>query len=195
MDGRFLDAFTLLPKQRVICGYVTKPLCLRHRVVMTALNSPFVDGREEIDPFHVIVAAKIMSSHKMEDMMTENPSKSDIKEVDKMIENKEYFMSQITAIYECIRDQAHWPVFWKKTSTGGDHGVPWVLSIICGLVKGGLSLEEAWTMPESQAIWMNSAMAIGNGAGIDIVSDKDIEAQRKLDELYAKLEEEALANV
>jgi hypothetical protein len=195
VDGRFLDAFTLLPKQKVICGYATKPLCLRHRVVLTSLNSPFVDGREDIDPFHVIVAAKVMSSHRMEDMMSNEPTKQDIAEVDRMIEDKEYFMSQIKAVYDCIREQSHWPVFWKKTSTTGDQGVPWVLNIICGLVKGGVSLEEAWTMPESQAVWINASMSIAGGSKIDIVSDSDLEAQRRLDAFYASLEQEEESNV
>lgn len=189
MDGRFLDAFTLLPRQRVICGYETKPLCLRHRLVLTSLKSPFADGVGDVTPANVLVAAKIMSAHTLEEMLTPKPSRQDIDEARKMVENDEYFAEQAKAVYDSIRDQSHWPTFWKKTATGGNRGVPWILSIVCGLTKGGIPLEEAWTMPESQAIWMQAAVAVSNGADIDILSDEDLAAQRKLDEIYAKLEE------
>jgi hypothetical protein len=188
MDGRFLDAFTLLPRQRVICGYETKPLCLRHRLVLTRLKSPFVDGNPEISPANVLVAAKIMSAHTLGDMLSDKPSKQDLAETQRMIDDVDYFVAQVGKIYDCIRDQSHWPTFWKKTTTGGNRGVPWILSIVCGLVKGGVPLEDAWTMPESQAVWMQAAIAVSNGADIDILSDEDIAAQRKLDEIYAKLE-------
>lgn len=187
MDGRFVKAFTLLPKQRVICGYVTRPLCLRHRLMFHAVKSPFADGKGEITPEAVLITARIMGGKTLEEM-TQDPTKQDCAEVARMYDEVDYFMEQSEAIQASIREQAHWPVMWKKsTGGGGDKGVPWVLNVICSLTKGGIPLEDAWTMPESQAVWMNAALAISAGGDVDIVSDSDLAAQRQLDALYARL--------
>lgn len=191
MDGRFLDAFTLLPQQRVICGYATKPLCLRHRLVLTSASSPFVDGSAVTDPKQVIIAARIISCLTLEEMTSQKPTQHDAEELRKMRDDELYFFNQVESVYKLIQDQSHWPIFWKKKNSAGGKGIPWVLSIICGLVKNGVSIEEAWTMPESQAIWMNATFAASDGADIDIVSDDDLKAQKKLDELYSRLEAEA----
>ena len=61
--------------------------------------------------------------------------------------------------------------------------MPWVLTVVCNLVKHGISEERAWTMPESQAIWLHSAFAIGNGADMKVLTKED-------EDLIAKLETE-----
>ena len=195
MDGRFLDAFTLLPRQRVICGYETKPFCLRHRLVLTALKSPFSDGGRDILPTDVIVAARVLSNTNLGEMLQSDPSETDIVEMQRMFGDQDYFVEQVGNVTDYIKSQSHWPVFWSKSGSGKDKGVPWVLSAVCGLVKGGISLEEAWTMPESQAVWMQAAMAIASGADVDIVSDNDLKAQKRLEEYIAKQKELEHANV
>lgn len=195
MDGRFLEAFTLLPRQRVVCGRVTKPLCLRHRIVLEAINSPFVDGKSSPTAIDVVIFSKVVSSLDMAYMTSEVPSNEDKEWLRKMVDDEDVFLSQVAKCYDCISEQSKWPVFWNKKNNGKSNGVPWVLSVVCNLVKNGVPLEQAWTMPESQAIWMNAAMAISGGSDIDIVSEEDLAMQAFLEKLEAdkKAKEDAEA--
>ena len=186
MDGRFLSAFTLLPKQRVICGYKSLPICLRHRLVLTKIDSPFVEGKVLPTPIDVLIAAKVLSSIKLGDMMPSEPTKSDIEWVKKMTENDVDFRIQVENVYETIAEQSLWPIFWEKKKSNKENGVPWVLSVICTMVKNGIPLEDAWTMPECQAIWMQSSFAIIEGSDVGIVTDKDLRAQEQLKRLEEK---------
>jgi len=186
MDGRFLSAFTLLPKQRVICGYKSLPICLRHRLVLTQIDSPFVEGKVLPTPTEVLIAAKVLSATNLGDMMTSEPSKSDIEWVKKMTESDVDFRIQVENVYESIREQSLWPIFWEKKKSTKENGVPWVLSVVCTLVKNGIPLEDAWTMPESQAIWMQTSFAIMAGSDVGIVTDKDLKAQEQLKRLEEK---------
>jgi hypothetical protein len=71
---------------------------------------------------------------------------------------------------------AHWPKFWDqaKTKSGcGDKGVPWPLAIVANLIANGIEEKRAWEMPECQAIWLNSALAISKGADVAIMSPEE----------------------
>lgn len=195
MDGRFLEAFTLLPRQRVVCGRATKPLCLRHRVVLESVKSPFVDGSSTPTVSDIIIFSKIVSSYNMAEMMPTEPSNHDKEWALKMNADHDLMAFQAIQCFDCISDQSKWPVFWNKKSSSKNNGAPWPLAVICNLVKNGVPLEEAWTMPESQAIWMNAVFAIYNGAEIDIVSEEDLAMQAFLEKLEAdkKAKEDAEA--
>lgn len=184
MDGRFLKAFSLLPRQRTVCGRPTLPLCLRHRLALTAMGSPFVDGGSAPTPMDVIAFASVVSSTDPAKMMPDEPSDLDVVWAKMMVDDPEVFVEQVQEVFECIKDQSHWPIFWKKDKAASK-GVPWVLSVICNLVKNGVDIESAWTMPEAQAVWMSSAFAIAGGSDIDIVSEEDMammEFAKRLDE-------------
>jgi hypothetical protein len=69
-----------------------------------------------------------------------------------------------------------WPKFWEQNKTksgGGDKGVPWALSIVTNLIANGITEQRAWEMPECQAIWLNSALAIRKGADVAIMSPEE----------------------
>jgi hypothetical protein len=69
-----------------------------------------------------------------------------------------------------------WPKFWEQTKTksgGGGKGVPWPLSIVANLIASGIEEKRAWEMPECQAIWLNSALAIRKGADVAIMSPEE----------------------
>jgi hypothetical protein len=70
---------------------------------------------------------------------------------------------------------AHWPKFWEQTAkkSAGDKGVPWPLAIVANLISHGIEEKRAWEMPECQAIWLNSALAISKGADVAIMSPED----------------------
>jgi len=51
--------------------------------------------------------------------------------------------------------------------------VPWPLSIVANLIASGIEEKRAWEMPECQAIWLNSALAIRKGADVAIMSPEE----------------------
>jgi hypothetical protein len=177
MDGRFIEAFTLLHKQRSICGYNTKQLCLRHRLLLEAFNSPFLSDGLKSKPMDVIIAARIFSTTDLLDVANMKANDQDREWMKKMTDNSSLFLEQIAQVMSYINENAKWPTFWdNKKSKGKDRGVPWMLNVICNLVKCGISLEQAWTMPECQAVWMHSSLAISEGADTSIVSEDDLAA-------------------
>ena len=92
-----------------------------------------------------------------------------------MVRSDEYFMKQLRRFVSYTLVSA-WPKFWEKERTkSSGSGTPWPLTVVCNLVANGVSLEQAWTMPESQAIWLNSSMAINNGADLKVLSTDDEE--------------------
>lgn len=80
--------------------------------------------------------------------------------------------------------QSLWPRFWEKESKSKNGGLPWHLAVVASLVRNGHSTAEAWTMPESEAIWLHVAHSRAAGADISVVSDKEWEAM----ENYRKTE-------
>lgn len=189
MDGRFLKAFSLLPTQKAVCGYVTKPICFRHRMALMSIESPFVTGTQP-QPLDLLVAARIMSHTDLDKMLSRETTKHDVDQINKMVDDNDYFVEQTAVMSKLIEQQSCWPVFWSKKSGGKDRGAPWILSLICNLVKSGIPMEEAWTMPESQAVWIHATMSINAGVDIDIVSDEDLAAIEQL----KKMEEELKKN-
>jgi hypothetical protein len=70
---------------------------------------------------------------------------------------------------------SNWPKFWEqnKKKSGGSSGLPWPLAIVSNLIANGIPEQRAWEMPECQAIWLNSAFAIGKGADVAIMSPEE----------------------
>ena len=69
----------------------------------------------------------------------------------------------------------HWPKFWEqsKTKGGGGKGIPWPLAIVANLVANGIPEKRAWEMPECQAIWLNTAFGVRNGADVSVMSPEE----------------------
>jgi hypothetical protein len=55
------------------------------------------------------------------------------------------------------------------------------LAIVVNLIASGIPEQRAWEMPECQAIWLNSALAIRKGAEVKIMTPEEeafMESQR-----------------
>lgn len=147
---------------------------------MLSLSKPF--GASDI-----LAAVRILSTHDMEE--TRKPMT--IREgyhlqrmrwsVRKMKEEANKLLVYFTA-------QSLWPRFWEKESKPSDSGIPWELAVVACLVRNGHTSEEAWTMPESEAIWLHIAHNRASGADISVVSDKEWEAMEE----YKRTENERL---
>lgn len=79
---------------------------------------------------------------------------------------------------------ANWPKFWEKEKRqGGSNGVPWMLSVVSNLISNGWSEEDAWSLPESQAIWYHSAISINNGNDVSIMSEQDEDVMKNFEQI------------
>ena len=170
MDKRFLAAF-IDPAPFRLLGRSLYPWCLKYRVRLMAFDSPLVTGSRGVTPADLIFACQVCAEESLGDSMgwrdqfrliqlARNPAK-----FEKMLE--------AFAGYILVQD---WPKFWEQTakkSSGGDKGVPWPLSIVANLIANGIDEKRAWEMPECQAIWYNSAMAIHKGADVAIMSPEE----------------------
>lgn len=194
MDARYLQATTVLPRQDKVCGRTLRPFCLRHRVALEAIESPFLDpANKKFDPVQVVMAARILSTYDKQEMA------KPVSYVEKcfiayMAINKKYYSRCVGTILGCIKVSLSYPKFWKKEEKKDQkkyEDVPFPLSCVSNLCRNGVSLEEAWTMPEGEAVWMSVANAIYNGAKISILSTEE---EKDLENFDARIEAYKKAN-
>jgi len=145
------------------------PWCLKYRVRLMAFDSPLVTGSRGVTPADLIFACQVCAEEPLGDIgwrdqlrmlhLSRNPAKFEA-------------MLEAFSGYILVND---WPKFWEKTkkSSGGSKGVPWPLSIVANLIINGIEEKRAWEMPECQAIWLNSALAISKGADVAIMSPEE----------------------
>lgn len=190
MDARYLQAVTVLPKQNKVCGKTLLPFCLRHRVALEAIDSPFTKNTlKGVNPYTVIIAIRILSSYNKLDMV-KPLSLFEKLWMFYLTFNNKYYSQVIGTIVGCINVSCSYPKFWEKEAKENKkENIPWVLSCVSNNVRNGCSLEEAWTMPEGEAVWMSISHAIYNGAKIDILStdeEKELETFNARIEAYKK---------
>ena len=168
MDKRFLAAF-IDPAPFRLLGRSMYPWCLKYRVRLMAFDSPLVTGSRGITPADLIFACQVCAEEPLGSLgwrdqlrmlsLARKPAKFEA-------------MLEAFAGYILVQD---WPKFWEQTkkSSGGSKGVPWPLSIVANLITNGIDEKRAWEMPECQAIWLNSALAISKGAEVAIMSPEE----------------------
>jgi hypothetical protein len=142
-----------------------------------AFNSPLIMGDRGITPADLIFACQVCAEQPL----------GNIGLIDKMRilhlnRNPAKFEALLKAFagYVLVHD---WPKFWEqdKSKSGGDNGCPWPLAIVANLIASGIEEKRAWEMPECQAIWLNSALALRKGAEIKIMTPEEeafMEAKR-----------------
>jgi hypothetical protein len=170
VDRRFLNAH-IDPAPFRLLGRSLYPWCLKYRVRLMAFDSPLVTGSRGITPADLLFACQVCA---------EEPLGGKISLVDQLRlmslgRNPAKFERLLEAFagYILVQD---WPKFWEQTkakSGGGSKGVPWPLSVVANLIASGVPEQRAWEMPECQAIWLNSALAIRKGADVAIMSPEE----------------------
>lgn len=169
MDKRFTSAFTD-PGLTKLLGRFVSPFCLLHRVQLEAAESPLLRSGAGIRPLDLIVAVKICSGERLDKLTWK-----DSWYLGKMTANGDYFAEQIERFSKYVLVEA-WPKFWeKKAKASESSGTPWVLTVVASLISNGIPEDRAWTMPECQAIWLNSTFAIGKGAELKVLTTEDEE--------------------
>lgn len=177
MDKRCLSAFTD-PCRLIVLGRYVDPFSLLRRLQLEAVESPFVVPGKDVRPLDLLIAVKICAGEPI--------GKLTLKDrfyLSRLNYSERYFVKQMSRFTEFVLIES-WPKFWeKKAKHANTTGMPWVLTVVCNLMNHGVTEERAWTMPESQAIWLHSCFAIGEGADMKILTKED-------EDLIAKLETE-----
>ena len=175
MDQRFLRAF-LTPRATRLAGYDLFPWCLKHRLWLEALDHPILKGRP-CTPAELVFFAKVCAEKPVGKVTFR-----DRWHTARLARPRDLNSAIDTAIDHMRVDC--WPKFWErkeKDGAGGrNRGMPWVLSILCNLIKAGHTLDDALNLPECQAIWLSSGASIQAGGELDFLTTEDEEL---LDEL------------
>ena len=181
MANRWTQAATILPPTLKVCGRRLLPFSLRHRVALEAIDSPVLSLDKPFGALDVIRAVRILASHNLEEMRVGQMTFLEGYHLQRMRWSKRLLKIEAYKLMVYFGEQSLWPRFWEKDSAGqtSNGGFPWELSVVAALVRNGHSTEEAWTMPESAAIWLHMAHAKANGSKVDIVSDEEWEAMEK----------------
>jgi hypothetical protein len=167
MDHRFLRAFTD-PAQSKILGRLVSPFCLRHRVTLLSLGSPFVQSTGNIRPLDLLVAVKVCAGEPIGSLTNNEHG-----EIIELTDNVSKLIEQAVAFKGHMLEDNH-PKFWEKNNNrAGSNGIPWVLNIIVTLVSNGIDEKRAWSMPECQAIWLATGFSAIKGADLKVLTSED----------------------
>ena len=166
MDKRFLGAF-IDPAPFRLLGRTLYPWCLKYRVRLMAFESPLVTGSRGVTPADLIFACQVCADEEIGGRI----GWKDQLRIMRLMRNPDRFEMYLKVFSDYIL-VAHWPKFWEQSAkkSAGDKGVPWPLAIVANLIASGIPEKRAWEMPECQAIWYNSALAIRKGADVAIMS-------------------------
>ena len=168
MDKRFLSAY-IDPAPFRLLGRSLYPWCLKYRVRLEAFHSPLIDGSRDITPADLILAVKLCAEEPIGKFGI-----ADSWRVIQLERNPKEF-ERLLAIFSSYILVGHWPKFWEqaKTKGGGGKGIPWPLAIVSNLIANGIEEKRAWEMPECQAIRMNTAFGVRNGADVSVMSPEE----------------------
>jgi hypothetical protein len=194
MDARYITATMVGGSKKRVAGYRLLPFCLRHRVLLEAIDSPFLKPLDRvITAEDVILAAKVLSTYdKM--VLNEDLGFGDRLRI-KALEMGNRLKSLYAGyIYGHIVNGCSYPKTWKQESMKQEK-IPWVLSCVANNVRNGFSLEEAWTMPEGEAVWFSVCHAIYNGSEVEVMSTDEEESLSDFDSIVDRYKEKEHNNV
>jgi hypothetical protein len=190
MDARYINATMVGGSKKRVAGYRLLPFCLRHRVLLEAIDSPFLKPLDRvITAEDVVLAAKVLSTYD-KNVLNEELGFRDRLRI-KALEMGNRLKSVYAGyIYGHIVNGCSYPKTWKQEGIKNEK-IPWVLSCVANNVRNGFSLEEAWTMPEGEAVWFSICHAIYNGSSVEVMSTDEEESLESFDsivELYKQRE-------
>lgn len=169
MDRRFSTAF-LHVRNRTLLGRVLLPFSLRHRLILEAMDHPLLTEGKQIKPDDLLIAAIVLSGDSTEDCLKE-PTIMDFFRSWLLNHSEEYFLYCWEGMKVHLQEGSSYPlIFQKEQEKDGARGLDWRCMILAILVKHGLDHERVLSMPECQAVWLYTALAIAEGGKVDVMS-------------------------
>jgi hypothetical protein len=176
-DRRFLNSHLIAARTNVL-GRILLPFCIKHRIWLQGIESPFLENDKEITPADLIIGLKVCAEEPFG-----KPTWADRWLMLRFTLDRKLFAEGCRAFVSHIDTHKDWPKFYEKKDSqrGGEGTVPWQLSVVAALCKNGISYSEAMQMPEAKAIWLAAVFSIQGGAKMDILSTDDEELIASLD--------------
>jgi len=173
MDARYLKATTVLPLDVKVCGKRLMPFCIRHRVQLESIDSPFLNHQDRsFKVMDVIYAVRVMST--LGKARINAPiTLSEQFYIIYLNANRNRLARAVGRVLGIIWESCSYPKLWSNKDKKTKENIPWTLACVANNVRNGCSLEEAWTMPEGEAVWMSISHGIYNGSDIEIISTDD----------------------
>ena len=181
-DKRFLAAF-LTPSRIPVEGYRLYPFCLKYRLWLEAIDSPFMSQERELTVPDLLIALRICSETGI--------STLGLRErwlAYRLTQDQERFQTACKAFVGYMDGADTWPRFYEKkdAQSGGGNTVPWHLLVLCNLIRHGISYENALQMPEARAIWLSTGFALSDGAKLEVLTTDDEELIDSLQKVEAQ---------
>lgn len=189
MDARYLKATTVLPLDVKVCGKRLMPFCLRHRVQLESIDSPFLDfQKRSFKAMDVILAVRIMSTLEKVHISSKMNWSEQFHYL--ILDNsRERLARAVGRVIGIILESCSYPKVWSKKQSNVKENIPWTLACVANNVRNGCSLEEAWTMPEGEAVWMSISHGVYNGSDVQIISSDDEEMLNNFDNIINRFKE------
>ena len=178
-ENRWIKATTILSPTLKVCGRKLLPFCLRHRVALEAIDSPLLSIEKPMTADLLLATVRILSTNNIEEIR-KPATWREIWLAKKLSYDKKALVAECYNLSIYMESQSLWPRFWvKDNSEKSASTIPWPLAIVASLMRNGCTYEQAWTMPESEAVWLHIAHCYANGSDVTIVSDEEWEAMEK----------------
>jgi len=179
MENRWNKAATILAPTVQICGRKLLPFCLRHRVALEEIDSPLLNLDKSMTVDLLLATVRVLSTHNFEEIR-QPLSWSEILLAKKLSKNRKLFIEECYHLSLYMQAQSLWPRFWvKDNDENKSSSIAWTLAVVTSLMRNGCTYEQAWTLPESEAIWMHIAHSRAEGSSVEIVSDNEWNAMEK----------------
>lgn len=179
MENRWNKAATILAPTVEICGRKLLPFCLRHRVALEEIDSPLLNLEKSMTVDQLLATVRVLSTHSLEEIRKPF-SWNELLLAKKLSKNRKLFIEQCYNLSLYMQAQSLWPRFWvKDNDSGNSSSIAWSLAVVTSLMRNGCTYEQAWTLPESEAVWMHIAHSRAEGSQVEIVSDTEWNAMEK----------------
>ena len=142
--------------------------------MLEEIDSPAINVKKIMSPQNLLLACHILSTYELREMLAVKADKQDEKLFKHMFLDDNVYKEEMDKFIKYMSYHDHSPTLWeKKSNNGNGRGIPSILACVSNLMRNGFSYEQAWTMPETEAVWFYVANAIASGSDIDVVGEGD----------------------
>jgi hypothetical protein len=187
IDSRFIQAIKTSILEVEVCGRVLKPMCLRHRLILSEIGSPLLEDNKVVSPEDLIVASRILATHSLKEMLAIKASKAEGDMFLKVFLDNEAYKQELGKMSEYFNMQDNMPIIWDKKNSNASKGINVLLACVTNLTRNGIGYEQAWTMPEAEAMWMYIANVVADGGDVCILTQADLDSMKQLESMQEKV--------
>lgn len=108
--------------------------------------------------------------------------------------SKDRLARNVGRVIGIMLESCSYPKLWSKQEKKSKENIPWTLACVANNVRNGCSLEEAWTMPEGEAVWMSISHGIYNGSDVQVISTDEENMLDDFDNIINRFKEKNKKN-